>query len=215
MRITKLGHSCVLVEEGDTKILTDLGSLNPNVPEVENLDAILITHEHADHFDIEKLRAVLAKNPSAQIVTHSAVGVKLAEAGIAFTPIEPNEKIEIRGVLIESYGTEHALIHSSIPICRNTGYLIAERLYIPGDALCNIPEKPVEILALPTGGPWLKISETIDYALKLKPRSVFPIHDAMYTLAWRESFVPRWFTPILQKENIEFILIPDGSSREF
>ena len=82
MKITKYANSCLLLEIDGTKILTDLGSWNPEVPEVSDLDAVLITHEHADHFDIEKLKILLSKNPQAKLITHAAVGAKLQEAGI-------------------------------------------------------------------------------------------------------------------------------------
>ncbi|KKU76691.1 MAG: hypothetical protein UY03_C0028G0012 [Parcubacteria group bacterium GW2011_GWA2_47_64] len=61
---------------------------------------------------------------------------------------------------------------------QNTGYFIANRFFYPGDAFYN-PGKPVEILALPVAGPWLKISEVIDYAKLLKPKICFPVHDGM------------------------------------
>ncbi len=82
MKITKYAHSCLLLEVDGAKILTDLGSWNPEVPEVSDLNAILITHEHADHFDIEKLKTMLSNNPQAKLITHAAVGAKPQEAGI-------------------------------------------------------------------------------------------------------------------------------------
>lgn len=215
MKVTKFIHSCLLVETDGAKILTDIGSWNSEVPEMTDLDAILITHEHADHFDLEKLKAVLAGNPETRVITHAAVGAKLAEAGIAHALIEPGQSIDLKGVPVESYGTDHAIIYGDVPPCRNTGYLIANRLYIPGDALHDIPSKPVEILALPTGGPWLKLSEAIEYAKAVKPRVVFPIHDAMYLETYKEAGMPRWVGAALEAEGIKFVNMGNNSSEEF
>lgn len=215
MKVTKYAHSCLLIEIGDTKILTDLGLWNPEVPEVTDLDMILITHEHADHFDIEKLKTLLYANSQAKVVTHVAVGEKLQEAGIEFSPIEAGERIEIAGISIESCGTEHAIIYGTSSPCRNTGFLIADKMYIPGDALHDTPSKSVEILALPTGGPWMKVSEAIDYAKTLNPRVVIPIHDAMYTEAVRETSIPRWVGAPLEAKGITFVNMSNNSTEDF
>lgn len=215
MKITKYAHSCLLLEVDGVKILTDLGSWNPEVPEVSDLNAVLITHEHADHFDIEKLKILLSKNPQAKLITHTAVGAKLQEAGIEYKSIESGERIEVGGVSIESCGTDHAIIYGSTSPCRNTGYLIADTFYIPGDALHDTPSKQIEILALPTGGPWMKVSEAIDYAKQLKPKVVIPIHDAMYTEAVRETAIPRWIGAPIGEAGIKFVNMGNGSSEEF
>jgi len=211
MKITKFAHSCLLVEEGNVKILTDLGSWN-EVPDVSGLDAVLITHEHADHFEIDKLKAVLEKNPNAKVITHKAVGTKLEEAGIPYTAIEPGEILDVSGVSIESYGTDHAIIYGDASPCRNTGFLIAGRLFMPGDALHDVPPKPVEILALPTGGPWCKVAEAIDYAKAVKPKVAFPIHDAMYIDEYKKTSIPRWIGTKLEETGIEFRNVGNNSS---
>src|SRR3989338_3114277 len=180
MKITKFSHSCLLIETKGVKILTDLGSYT-EIPTVSDLDVILISHEHGDHFDIEKLKVLLSQNPNMKIITHAAVGAKLAEANILYTEIKHGEKIEIKNVSIESCGIHHAIIYGDTSPCRNSGYFIAGRLFMPGDSFNDVPPKPVEILALPTGGPWAKISESIDYAKKIQPKIAFNIHDAMYT----------------------------------
>ncbi len=215
MKITKYAHSCLLIEIDDAKILTDLGSWNPEVPDISGLDAVLITHEHQDHFDIEKLKELLSNNSGAEIITHAAVGEKLKEAGIKYRTIEPGERITVAGIPVESCGTDHAIIYGATSPCRNTGYLIADRLYIPGDALHDIPSRQVEILALPTGGPWMKVSEAIEYAKSLKPSLVIPIHDAMYTEEVRNTSMPRWIGTALEAEGIRFVSMRDNSSEEF
>ncbi len=215
MKITKFAHSCLLVEVDGAKVLTDLGSWNPEVPDVSDLDAILITHEHQDHFDIEKLKTLLSQNEGTKVITHAAVGEKLQEAGIEYQAIEPGERIEVARVSVESCGSDHAIIYGSTSPCRNTGYLIADKFYIPGDALHDTPSKQVEILALPTGGPWMKVSEAIDYAKLLKPKVVIPIHDAMYTEEVKSSSIPRWIGAPIEAEGIKFVNMGNGSSEEF
>ncbi|HWH07419.1 MAG TPA: MBL fold metallo-hydrolase [Candidatus Paceibacterota bacterium] len=215
MKITKYAHSCLLLEIDNVKILTDLGSWNPDVPEVSDLNAILITHEHADHFDVEKLKSLVAKNPEAKLITHAAVGAKLQEAGMEYTPIESGERIDVSGVSIESCGTDHAVIYGTTSPCRNTGYLIADTFYIPGDALHDTPSKQIEILALPTGGPWMKVAEAIGYAKSLKPKVVIPIHDAMYTEEVRATSIPRWIGAPIEEAGIKFVNMENNSSEEF
>lgn len=215
MKVTKYAQSCLLIEEKGVKILTDIGSYCEDVPEVTGLSAILITHEHQDHFDIEKLQEVLGRNPDAVVITHEAVGSKLAELGIAWTAIEPGEELDIAGVSIESFGTEHAIIYGASSPCRNTGFLIAGKLFMPGDALHDVPNKQVDILALPTGGPWHKVSTAIDYAKQINPRVAFPIHDAMYTRDYKESSIPRWFGGQLEAVGISFVNLAENDTHEF
>lgn len=214
MRITKHVQSCLLIEIDGVKLLTDIGSYSTEVPDVSGLSAILITHEHQDHFDLEKLQAVLSQNPEAKVITHAAVGEKLTEAGIAWTSIEAGETVDVNGVSIESFGTEHAVIYGTSP-CRNTGFLISGKLFIPGDALHDVPNKPVDILALPTGGPWHKMSEAIDYAKKVNPRIAFPIHDAMYTESYKQTSIPRWIGGQLEAVGIIFTNLAEGETGEF
>lgn len=215
MKVTKFAHSCLLIEVDGAKILTDLGSWNSEVPEVSNLDAVLITHEHQDHFDINKLKELLAKNVGAKVITHAAVGEKLREAGIEYQAIEPGERVEVGSAYVESCGSDHAIIYGTTSPCRNTGYLIADKFYMPGDALHDIPSKQVEILALPTGGPWMKVSEAIDYAKSLKPKIVIPIHDAMYTDEVRKLSIPRWIGAPIEASGIKFVNMGNNSSEEF
>lgn len=193
MTITKLGHCCLLVEvdpdatagAGGKRILTDPGMFTVEAQEkVDNLDVILITHEHTDHLHVESLKKVIAKNPDARVITNTAVGKILTAEGITFELVEHGQSTAIDGVSIEGFGNEHAEIYGDYGRVQNTGYLIASRLFVPGDAFTN-PGKPVEILALPVAGPWMKVKEAIDYALAVKPKLAFPVHDGILSF-----FVP-------------------------
>lgn len=176
MKITKYGHCCLLIEVDGLRILTDPGSYSEGFENLTDIDVVLITHEHPDHLHIDSLKTVLKNNPQAKIITNSAVGKLLDAEKIPYQIIDDQKSTTIDTVLIEGFGTEHALMYEKMPVVENTGYMIANRLFYPGDAWTN-PHRNIEILALPVAGPWMKISEAIDYAKIIKPKVCFPVHD--------------------------------------
>jgi L-ascorbate metabolism protein UlaG (beta-lactamase superfamily) len=214
MKITKYGHACLLVEEGNARILIDPGIWNPT-PDVTGVHAVLVTHEHQDHVDVGQLKEVLGKNPGASVITHEGVGKVLSEAGISYAVLEEGGVADVNGVSVQGVGHDHAIIYGDTSPCQNTGFLIDGRLFVPGDALHDIPDSQVEILALPTGAPWMKLAEAIDYAKAVKPKVVFPVHDAMYINDYQRGLVPMIIGGNLQATGIEFRDLPAGSSLEF
>jgi len=201
MEIKKLGHSCLIIKEGELKLLLDPGNYSP-VPQEEGIDVILITHEHDDHCYLPAIQEILKKNPKAEIITHEAVAKKLEAANIPSTLIKDGEQIERKGVPIASYGTKHARIHAELPIAMNTGFLVAGRLFYPGDALYN-PPVAVEILALPAAAPWMRIEECVDYCRAVKPKIAFPVHDGIIRPEAR-GFIQRLASQFFAPLGIEF-----------
>lgn len=176
MKLTKLGHCCLLLEEKNLRILTDPGVFSQTQNALTDIDIILISHEHADHFDIESVKKIMLKNPQAQIYTTKGVDRQLSMYGFKSNVLGNGERIFEKGVLIEAVYSEHALIYPNLASVDNFGFYFEGRLFVPGDAFIK-PDRPVEILALPVAAPWLKLSESIDYALEIKPRLCFPVHD--------------------------------------
>ncbi|MEK7103015.1 MAG: MBL fold metallo-hydrolase, partial [Patescibacteria group bacterium] len=88
MTITKFGHSCLLIEQNGTRILTDPGVWTSQQNDLTDVDIIIITHQHPDHFSINSVKALIANNPRAQIITNSSVGELLKTEGIAFQILE-------------------------------------------------------------------------------------------------------------------------------
>jgi L-ascorbate metabolism protein UlaG (beta-lactamase superfamily) len=179
MKIKKLGHCCMVLEINGKRIMTDPSNSDYGGDSISEtgLSAILITHEHGDHLHIETLKEVLKNNPEAIVISNTSVGKLLTEAGIAFTKVEDGEDYMLYDILIKGFGDKHAQIYEDYGQVQNTGYMINEFCY-PGDSF-NIPPSKVDILALPVLGPWMKMKDAIDYAKEIKPRIVFPVHDAI------------------------------------
>jgi L-ascorbate metabolism protein UlaG (beta-lactamase superfamily) len=213
MKITKFGHCCLLLEIDGVKLLTDPGTMSTGEGAVTGLDAIVITHEHADHFHIDSVKAILANNPTAVVVTNAAVGALLAKENIAFTKVEDGESTEVKGIAIVGSGRTHAEIYGPISV-ENTGFLIGGKFFFPGDNFHN-PGVAVDVLALPMAGPWMKLSEAIDYAKAVKPRVAFPVHDGIYNPAFANMFNARMGPMLLNPAGIEFVALSAGETKEF
>ncbi|HEV7423826.1 MAG TPA: MBL fold metallo-hydrolase [Candidatus Paceibacterota bacterium] len=177
MKIKKLGHCCLVIETNGKRIMTDPGSYTVEEQTKEsNIDIILITHEHADHFHLESLKKVLVTSPNIIIITNNGVGKLLDEVGIKYQVLENKVPKEIVGVELEAHDCKHEEIFEEIGQVQNTGYFIGKRLFYPGDAFYN-PNKPVEILAVGVAGPWSRIRDFMRYILEIKPKFCFPVHD--------------------------------------
>ncbi|WP_371496341.1 MBL fold metallo-hydrolase [Kitasatospora sp. NBC_00374] len=177
MRLTKLGHACVRIERGGTTVVIDPGMFT-EADAVRGADAVLITHEHLDHFAEDRLRAAVADQPGLRIWTNRAVADRLDGIGANVSVVGEGDAFEIDGLDVSVHGEWHAVIHPDIPRVGNIGFLLGGTLFHPGDAL-TLPPHPVETLLLPIAGPWTKVSELIDYVREAGPSRALAIHEAV------------------------------------
>lgn len=212
MKITKLGHCCLLIKHKGKSILTDPGAWSTSQNQVKDIDLVLITHEHPDHLHIESLQTVLQNNPNAKIITNNAVGKILSEKSISFTVLEHGQTVLHEQILLEAFGEKHEEIYEQFGMVQNTGYFIDNKLFYPGDAFTN-PGKPVEILALPIVAPWMNFKTSMVYALEVKPKTAFPVHDGSL-VAGRSGPVYTVPAKILEKSGITFIPLKEEESFE-
>ncbi|MGL5911486.1 MAG: MBL fold metallo-hydrolase, partial [Phycicoccus sp.] len=68
MRLTHVGHACVLVEMAGSRLVIDPGTFVDDLSGLRDLDAVLVTHQHPDHLDQHRLPALLADNPRARVL---------------------------------------------------------------------------------------------------------------------------------------------------
>ncbi|GAA1558691.1 MBL fold metallo-hydrolase [Streptomyces globosus] len=176
MKLTKRLHSCVQLEKDGRVLVIDPGAFSE--PDAGlGADALLVTHEHPDHFDEGRLRAALDANPAAALWTLRSVAERLAPAypGRVHT-VGHGDAFTAAGFDVQVHGELHAVIHPDIPRITNVGYLVEGSLFHPGDAL-TVPGVPVETLMVPVHAPWNKVSEVIDYLREVGPRRAIDIHD--------------------------------------
>ena len=181
MKLQKFGPCCLLASEASSRLLIDPGCFSTGLDELGGLTGILVTHVHDDHLDVGRLRALLTSNPDAQIVSDVASAVALADAGVKAEAVHAGDEVDL-GVSVRVYGNEHAVIHPDLPSVPNVGYLIADRFFYAGDAL-TVPDRPVEVLALPIGAPWLKMAEAIEWLRVVRPRIAVPVQDYQHVIA--------------------------------
>ncbi len=179
MQITRFGHAALLVEIADTRILVDPGVFSADeVFELEGLDVIVVTHQHPDHVDQDRVPLLLERNPSATLLCDPETASVLTVGEW----IENADGLEtvVKDVTVRGVGATHAEILPSIPRVANVGVLLVaegeQTLFHPGDTYEYVPAG-VDVLALPLSAPWAKASETVDFARRVAPSVLFPIHD--------------------------------------
>jgi L-ascorbate metabolism protein UlaG (beta-lactamase superfamily) len=175
MRLTKFGHACVRLEGPGGTLVIDPGALTEECA-VDDVDAILITHEHFDHFVEGRIRAAVRNNPGLEIWTVKAVAELLTGLGARLHAVGDGDAFTAAGFPVEAYGSRHARVHPDVPVVANTGFLIDQRLFHPGDAL-TVPGRPIATLLLPVHAPWSRMSDLIDWVREVSPARVLAVHD--------------------------------------
>ncbi|ASW56713.1 MBL fold metallo-hydrolase [Plantactinospora sp. KBS50] len=178
MRLTKYAHACVRIEHDGGVLVVDPGMFAEPAA-LDGADAVLVTHEHPDHLDVDAIRAAAKRRPGLAAYGHAAVLEKLADAGVAATPVAVGDSFTAAGVPVRAYGGQHAVIHPDIPRLVNLGYLIDDRVYHPGDSFAVPADSPVDTLFAPIHAPWLKLSEAVDFVRAVAPRRAFALHDGL------------------------------------
>jgi L-ascorbate metabolism protein UlaG (beta-lactamase superfamily) len=198
MLLTKFAHACVRIEQDGRVLVLDPGIFSDSEAALAGADVVLITHEHGDHYDAEALTKALDSSPELTVHAPAGVASELRERapGHAANIFDAaaGEHFTAAGFAVQCFGGQHALIHPSIPVVANLGYLIDDDLYHPGDSLIVPDGVSVGTLLVPVHAPWSKISEVVDFVVSVRAPHAYQIHEALLNengLAFTESHIAR------------------------
>jgi len=193
MRITKRGHACLDLDVRGTRVLIDPGNYS-RVPETAGVDALVLTHAHADHADPALVRQILVDSPAAVLLAPAEAVAALVEVisatGAEVDTVKPGDAAALGATVLAFTGGRHAPVHRDIDSGANVGVLVDGTLYHPGDSFV-LPDRQVPVLATPVSGPWLKLGEVLDFVAGVRPGRVLPIHDAFLSDVGMRSTVAR------------------------
>ena len=209
MRVTKFEHAALRLDTNEKTLLIDPGSFTAPLNDLADLVAVVITHEHPDHWTGEHLDRLLRAAPGTPIFAPS--GVARAAEGYDVTVVSPGETVEVGGFTLRFFGGTHEVIHSSLPVVENVGVLVNDELYYPGDSYAVPAGVVVGTLAAPLGAPWLKIGEAMDFVLAVAPRRAFGTHDMTLSVIGKNMHRQRlqWAT---EQDGGEFFVLEPGDA---
>lgn len=206
MKITKLGHGCLLVETTDPKrvALFDPGYMSTvPIDTLPGLDDIIITHEHGDHMNVELIKQLQAAFPKARVKASTRATALLIGQGIRA------EQDAVEG--IEVFDAPHEPVKPLFPDADNMGVHYLDKLTNPGD--CSHFTETKGVLALPVAAPWGSSVQVVQLALQLKPKHVIPVHDWHWSDEARASMYDL-MEQVFQEQGITFHKVEDGKAIE-
>ncbi|NUT34962.1 MAG: MBL fold metallo-hydrolase [Hamadaea sp.] len=208
MQLIKFTHACVRLHDGDRTLLIDPGEW-AEAEAFEGVTDVLVTHEHYDHLDLDRL----AQHPDVKVYAPDPLAGEIRERGLDVTAVAAGDAFVAAGFGVQVVGGTHAEIYEGLPGCANVGYLVTAAggtgaVYHPGDSVF-VPDAPVQTLLVPASAPWLKLAEALDFVRAVKPERAFPIHDYMLSTQAGQPNFDRWMD---MKGQTEYARIPTGGS---
>jgi L-ascorbate metabolism protein UlaG (beta-lactamase superfamily) len=184
MMLTKFSHSCVRFEQDGAVLVVDPGTFSEVEEALAGADAVLVTHEHPDHIDLDRVVAILRSEAAIELwapqgVADAVVSALGEGAEARVHAVRGGEEFTAAGFPIRTYGGQHALIHPVIPMIANVGFLIGGSVYHPGDSLIVPDGIEVGTLLVPVHAPWSKLSEVVDFVTSVRAARAFQIHDGL------------------------------------
>lgn len=215
MKVTKLIHSCLLVEEDNKKFLVDPGSYSWQSGIVKDdhlagIDVVVVTHAHPDHLNQEFADAIKKSSPDAQWYGPQQVVDQLSGWDI-------KGKASSDDVDIKFIASKHADLSPWFPEQpEHTSYVLFGELLIGGDCHTLTGANGVKIFgAAVNGGPWgatVGFAKMIE-AMKSRPQKVIPLHDWHWHEDARKAIYSQ-LPEVLAKFDVEFVALENGVTKD-
>ena len=203
--IRRLTDSCLIVTDDRGATLIDPGFMTFESDEIDrdtigDIQRILITHEHGDHVSPPFVRWLIDRGEDVRVHANEAVAALLEQHDIEVSTNDPD------GV------TSEDVLHEMIPTGAtppNRSYTIEGLLTHPGNSYQPTLSAPV--LALPLLAPWGSATASVEFARRLAPRQVVPVHD-FYLSSLGRSWITGLVKSVLAADDIELIPLDWGES---
>jgi len=170
MKITRYFQSCLLVEEAGARILID-PSGQEDIAKFGKVDAVLYTHEHSDHFD-KDMAQTFVEQGVAPVYVNASTAKQIAAST---TKVSDGQQFEVAGVKIKAIELPHCLMWDGSDGPQNTGYLISQKLFHPGDGK-ELDSLKVDILACPINGPDVSLKDAFAFCKQVSAKHIVPVH---------------------------------------
>ncbi|MCL1870475.1 MAG: MBL fold metallo-hydrolase [Promicromonosporaceae bacterium] len=206
MRLTFLGHACVRLDADGAALAIDPGSYSQTASALDGATAVLVTHDHGDHVDVPAVVAAMDANPALPVYASGPAAQALVDGGAPADRVHavtPGQELTVGAARVVVGGGDHALVHRKIPQAVNVTFLVevgGHTAFHPGDSF-DAPGASVDVLLIPVSGPWMKISEAVDYAASVEAAYLVPIHDAINSEAGNMIAQRQLSTPALAGEH--------------
>ena len=177
-----LGQAGFVVAAGDTVALVDPflspyrgrayeSALTP--ADATDIDLVLVTHEHVDHFDAEAAPAIAAASPAAVFVVPAPIVDMVSEVGVPpdrVVGVQPGDRLDLAGIAIHPVPARHGVTMDdaygfgeelSGGLVRFLGYVVEAggvRLYHAGDTIhyagmeARLADMRIDLAMLPING---------------------------------------------------------------
>jgi L-ascorbate metabolism protein UlaG (beta-lactamase superfamily) len=172
MKVTRYFQSCLLIEHNATRILIDPSPQEKDrLSEFGKLDAVFYTHEHMDHFDAEMAKTFVEEGIAAVYANASTA----KQISASKTVVENNHEYDVDGLKIKAIELPHCLMVDGSTSVQNTGYLVNNELFHPGDGK-ELEGLEVKILAVPLTGPDISAHDAFAFGKQVQAQHLIPIH---------------------------------------
>lgn len=199
-----------MFEEQGKRLVLDPGAYSEPLDGLTDVIAVVITHAHDDHCFEAQLDRLVASSPDLMIYGPPQVRTRLEK--YRTTAVYLGDFYPVGPFTLEFFGDQHAVIHPSFPVLENRGVLINDSVYYPGDSF-TLPDRPVELLAVPTSAPWLKISEIMDFVAAIKHKKSLATHNALLS-EFGHTLSNGRVKAITEAQGGEFFFLQPGQSIE-
>lgn len=207
MKISKYLHSCLVFELDGYKLLFDPGKFSFAeglvTPQMfVDVNAVVITHIHPDHYDIGILKNILDLS-EALVITNSQIGRELDKANIKHTILE-EATVQYGPFKLQAFPVTHEPIMDN-PLPQMTGFIINDKVLHPVDSMEDklLEFKGIELLLMVTMAPFANEPRISGFADKLRPKQILPVHDGYA----KEFFIQQRYAAYVKhfdKQGIKF-----------